>query len=104
MLFSFLFNLQEHEALQRGDSDDEIAELRFQALLTKRENEAEISPTRQQLLPPPHVSINQPLPNFHDQYPSSFEYHYIGRGRGRSSGRGRATSYRPYLQSFSQVS
>ena len=33
---------------KNGDSDDEISELRIQALLTKRVNEAEVSPTRDQ--------------------------------------------------------
>ncbi|MPC80730.1 hypothetical protein E2C01_075318 [Portunus trituberculatus] len=46
---------------QGGNSDDEIAELRIQALLSKRVNEAEVSPAHD---PPQekHLNVNKPLP------------------------------------------
>lgn len=49
------------EDSQGGNSDDEIAELRIQALLSKRVNEAEVSPAHE---PPQdkHHNINKPLP------------------------------------------
>lgn len=49
------------EDSQGGNSDDEIAELRIQALLSKRVNEAEVSPARD---PPQdkYHNINKPLP------------------------------------------
>lgn len=43
----------------KGDSDDEIAELRIQALLTKRLNEAEVSPSRQ---------VKSPVTSYQNQY------------------------------------
>ncbi|RXG73002.1 hypothetical protein Avbf_01848 [Armadillidium vulgare] len=84
---------ENQEIHQRGDSDDEIAELRFQALLTKKENEAEVSPAHKPMPVDNSLSqaaINQPLSNFRGQ---PFNY----RGRGSSH-----YYNKPYLHTFSQ--
>lgn len=49
------------EDSQGGNSDDEIAELRIQALLSKRVNEAEVSPAHDPSQDK-HHNINKPLP------------------------------------------
>merc|ERR1739840_30387 len=52
----------------RGDdSDDEIARLREKALLTKKLNEAEISPSHTYSPSSTNSDINKPLPD--DRYP-----------------------------------
>lgn len=98
---SLLFIVQEDrdEDSQGGNSDDEIAELRIQALLSKRVNEAEVSPARD---PPQDVkrhNINKPLPTGRPQgFRPQVRIGDGGRGRerircrsnsGKGKGRGR---------------
>ena len=97
---------------QDGDSDDEIAELRYEALLTKKENEAEVSSAHEpaSMKPVQNVTVNQPLQyqthhghhgNNQFSHPppqNNYSYH-------RGNYRGRRGPYRQkqYLNTFSQV-
>lgn len=55
-----LFQEERDDDSHGGDSDDEIAELRIQALLSKRVNEAEVSPARDP--PQKQRNVNKPFP------------------------------------------
>ncbi|XP_066968726.1 serine/arginine repetitive matrix protein 2-like isoform X2 [Macrobrachium rosenbergii] len=67
-----------------GNSDDEIAELRIQALLTKKVNEAEISPSRE---PPQSSSYKNVNKSHHSDRSRSFRHFHGGNHGGNAGGR-----------------